>query len=297
MKWIKSFYFIVPLILFSCIKNKQNKMTEKDLMLKFSMADSLFLSGNKQDLAIYTRKELIPIFKYYSPFRKATILNYLVDNKSLDDILLAEKLIKANYQNIKKCDLVSQELIQYFNLITACKSTHNDSLDIEWDSIYASDQKYRNILSDYNPNDKEWDSLSLLLYNQDKSNRNIISKYIDSIGLKKIADSDCECKAIKTIFFVGLHSTDDSFRNLIISEFSKNNINNVSPKYLTYLIDRKLVLENKKQIYGTQMRYNKIEKKLEPCPIEDQKKVDILRFRNNLPSLQFYISLMNKSNN
>lgn len=59
-----------------------------------------------------------------------------------------------------------------------------------------------------------------------------------------------------------------------------------SPKELAYLIDRVLVAEGKKQLYGTQ--FTQIDGRLEPQPIEDEPNVDRRRAAVGLGTLSEY---------
>ena len=60
------------------------------------------------------------------------------------------------------------------------------------------------------------------------------------------------------------------------------------------LRDRVLVSEGKKQIYGTQVRYNVELKKSQPFPIADPENVDARRKKVGLSTLSDYLKLFNR---
>lgn len=70
--------------------------------------------------------------------------------------------------------------------------------------------------------------------------------------------------------------------------------NNASASNNAMLRDRVLVSENKKQIYGTQVRYNVKLKKSQPFPIEDPDNVDARRKKVGLSTLSEYLKLFNR---
>lgn len=67
-------------------------------------------------------------------------------------------------------------------------------------------------------------------------------------------------------------------------------------KNVAYLTDRVLVGEGKKQIYGTQCRWNESTGKYEPSPIEDATNVDKRRKEVGLEPLSEYVKKLNKFN-
>lgn len=69
---------------------------------------------------------------------------------------------------------------------------------------------------------------------------------------------------------------------------------NASASNNAMLRDRILVSEGKKQIYGTQVRYNVELKKSQPFPITDPENVDIRRKSVGLTTLAEYLKLFNR---
>lgn len=69
---------------------------------------------------------------------------------------------------------------------------------------------------------------------------------------------------------------------------------NASASNNAMLHDRILVSEGKRQIYGTQVRYNIKLKKSQPFPIADPKNVDARRKKVGLSTLSEYLKLFNR---
>ncbi|WP_231460395.1 DUF6624 domain-containing protein [Pedobacter sp. Leaf132] len=69
---------------------------------------------------------------------------------------------------------------------------------------------------------------------------------------------------------------------------------NASASNNAMLRDRVLVSEGKKQIYGTQVRYNAALKKSQPFPIENPDQVDSRRKSVGLSTLAEYLKLFNR---
>ncbi|WP_231617008.1 DUF6624 domain-containing protein [Pseudoalteromonas sp. SWXJZ10B] len=66
----------------------------------------------------------------------------------------------------------------------------------------------------------------------------------------------------------------------------------VSGQQVALLTDRVLIAQGKKQIYGTQADVS--EGKVVFSPIEDETNVDKLREEMKMPSLDFYLKIMEK---
>lgn len=72
--------------------------------------------------------------------------------------------------------------------------------------------------------------------------------------------------------------------------------NNVSKWQIAYLTDRILMNQKKKQVYGTQIRFNKETGIVTPYPIKNPKKVNKLRMSFELEPLEKYIKKVTKIN-
>ena len=66
-------------------------------------------------------------------------------------------------------------------------------------------------------------------------------------------------------------------------------LHNASGENYAYLKDRVLINQGQKQLYGTQMRYNKETRKHLPFPIQDSLNVDARRKAIGLSSIGSYL--------
>lgn len=263
-----------------------------NLMNEMQQADSLSLLSDNETLSNYTRRKLIPLFHFYDGSKKAKILKYLTKSKEKDNFLLAEELLGENYKDINRCDLATIELISYYNQNSKC-SYNTELSQINWNKIYEDDQIYRRLFDKYSNNPRKLDSVAHLAIKQDSLNRKLIKFLIKKHTLNKILDYDCDCSASKSIFFIAQHSDRDvNFRKEVMDNILK--LNSYPLDNIAYLIDRQLMNENKKQKFGTQLKFNVDTNKFGSYPIEDMKNIDSLRYEYNLPKLSVYLKYANK---
>ena len=282
-------YFVLFLFFTACIKTSNTPLNLVTVMQK---ADSLNLLSDSATISNYTRKNLIPLFHLYNNSKKAIILKYLTKSKEKNNFLLAEELIKKNYNKINKCDLGTIELIQYYNQYSKCNK-NSELSQINWNKIYEDDQMYRRLFNKYNNDPQKLDSIGRLTIKQDSINRGFVKFLIKKHTLDTILDDDCDCLASKSIFYIAQHSDMEiNFRKEILEYVLKSNSYSLNNKAL--LIDRDLTSENKKQKFGTQLQFNSDTKKLGSSPIEDMKNLDSLRYEYNLPKLSIYLKYVNK---
>ncbi|MGA9212797.1 MAG: hypothetical protein WBY99_08915, partial [Kaistella sp.] len=281
--------FVLFLFLTSCIKTSNTPINLVNVMQK---ADSLNLLSDSATISNYTRQNLIPLFHLYNDSKKAIILKYLTKSKEKNNLLLAEELIKKNYNKINKCDLINIKLIQIYNQYIKCNN-NSELSQINWNKIYENDQMYRRLFNKYNNDPQKLDSVGRLTIKQDSINRGFVKSLIKKHTLNKILDDDCDCLASETIFYIAQHSDMEiNFRKEILEYVSKSNSYSLNNK--AYLIDRDLVSDKKKQKFGTQLKFNPDTKKLESSPIEDIKNLDSLRYEYDLPKLSIYLKYVNK---
>ncbi|OGG38884.1 hypothetical protein A2127_02060 [Candidatus Jorgensenbacteria bacterium GWC1_48_12] len=87
------------------------------------------------------------------------------------------------------------------------------------------------------------------------------------------------------------HSPDLKFQKKVLSilnDIYKKSGKEINPAHTAYLTDRILIKENKKQIFGTQLRKNK-SGTFEPFPTQNVKDVDKKRKMHGLLSLEKYV--------
>ncbi|WP_312824780.1 hypothetical protein [Epilithonimonas sp.] len=281
---------ILFLILSSCVKHTN---AELNLVKVMQEADSLNLLSDSATISNYTHKNLIPLFHLYNDSKKAIILKYLTKSKEKNNLLLAEELIKKNYNKINKCDLITIELIQIYNQYSKCNN-NSELSQINWNKIYEDDQKYRRLFTKYKEDFQKQDSIVRLTIKQDSINREFVKFLIKKHTLNKIIEDDCDCLASQSIFYIAQHSDREiNFRKEILEYFLKLKSYSLNNKAL--LIDRDLTSGKKKQKFGTQLKFNPDTKKFESSPIEDIKNLDSLRYENNLPKLSIYLKYVNKT--
>ena len=121
----------------------------------------------------------------------------------------------------------------------------------------------------------------------DRKNTDRVKKIIDkygwpgkSLGGKRGADGT---------WVLVQHATHDvNFQKNCLELIKKAvEINQAERRHIAFLTDRILILQNKKQIFGTQFRRNK-DNQLESFPIKDAKKIDLIRKKMGLESLSRY---------
>ncbi|MEI8653126.1 hypothetical protein P4S57_10595 [Pseudoalteromonas sp. Hal273] len=101
-------------------------------------------------------------------------------------------------------------------------------------------------------------------------------------------------KGVGAAFLVIQHSPDVAFKVKMLPYLKQSYLNGegVSGQQVALLTDRVLIAQGKKQIYGTQADVS--EGKVVFSPIEDETNVEIRREEMNMPSLDFYLKIMEK---
>ncbi|ATG77586.1 DUF6624 domain-containing protein [Pseudoalteromonas sp. 1_2015MBL_MicDiv] len=101
-------------------------------------------------------------------------------------------------------------------------------------------------------------------------------------------------KGVEAAFLVIQHSPDVAFKVKMLPYLKQSYLNGegVSGQQVALLTDRALIAQGKKQIYGTQADVS--ESKVVFSPIEDETNVDKRREEMNMPSLDFYLKIMEK---
>ncbi len=290
---MKKFFssFLVFLILINCSVIPQKTY---DMQKYFKIADSLLMNDEKEKLSDFTYQNLFPNIQRLDKNKKARLLNYLNISKNTKYKSIANDYIKNNISKINKCTLDSSS-ISYYNELISCNSPDYDSLRNNFREIMFRDQYYRQLPDNYFTGTKAViDSIMRVITDNDNQNREGIERALSKYSIEKIAANDCDCSLLETIWFVAQHSDSNlSFQKKILQMFS-HPLTNTKPQYYTYLTDRVNINEGKKQIYGTQMRFNPATEKMETSPLKNPKKIDRLRFRNDLIDLQVYVKFSNK---
>jgi len=196
---------------------------------------------------------------------------------------------------MRKCSLTFVLLLCI--LCANAQTRVNSTLQKNIYAMFEADQKWRaeynkinfGEKSDYddttiNKNLSETDSLNLALA------KGIILKY--GFPGYNLVGSEGSNKFWSII----QHCDDDlAFQKKVLLLMDKEvKRKNASASNNAMLRDRVLVSEGKKQIYGTQVRYNVELKKSQPFPIADPKNVDARRKKVGLSTLSDYLKLFNR---
>jgi hypothetical protein len=175
----------------------------------------------------------------------------------------------------------------------SCNGQQNSkSLKDELESIYGTDQFYREKISRLTPSDIQFLELWKKQEQIDSLNLKRAIAIIDSIGIpgpNMVGDS-----ASKAIFFVIQHSN-INYQEKYLPLFIKSAENGeLEWKLVALMIDRIKVNKKEKQIYGTQLIPIKdsitgyITDKCEFAPIEDEKNVNLKRKSVGLGTIEEY---------
>jgi len=173
----------------------------------------------------------------------------------------------------------------------------NAALQKQIFALFETDQKWRNEYNKINNNEKSaYDEATINREwaNADRSNLIVAKKIVQEYGFPGYSLVGQE--GSNKFWAIIQHCDDDLAFQKKVSTMMDNEVksHNASPENLAMLKDRILVSEGKKQIYGTQVRYNKDKKKSEPFPIEDPKNVDCRRKSVGLSPLAIYLKLFNR---
>ncbi len=143
--------------------------------------------------------------------------------------------------------------------------------------LAEADQKMR---FDSQQGEGEWNE------NVDKVNSNVLEDIIDDIGWPTISKMGKE--ASYAAWLIAQHADQNPiFQAKCLRLMKECKKNDIDPTNVSYLEDRVLVNQGKKQIYGTQFYTNKT-KEIVPRPIKDMKNIEILRKEVGLEPFEVY---------
>lgn len=125
----------------------------------------------------------------------------------------------------------------------------------------------------------------------DKENTIGVKKIVDEIGLPTISKVGKE--ASYNAWLLVQHSPDLEFQKKYL-RLMKENVDDINPKNIAYLTDRVLMYEGKKQIYGTQVVFDKKNQRYEPYDLENSDRVDKKRREVGLEPISEYMDMFNK---
>ena len=194
---------------------------------------------------------------------------------------------KTTFLAVTMCISALTTQAQEFN-----KTTRDKELDSTLCEVFVKDQFARIGLRKAI---KENNVDSIIHYNTmmqtaDEENQRIVFNLLDETGWPEDLSND----ANKAIFLVIDHSDIESqkkYLNLVKLQ-SENGV--ISKSYYPTLLDRVLMKENQRQVYGTQthMNMNKEEKVLYVWPVVNAENIDSLRNTVDLLPLAEYMEVM-----
>ena len=171
----------------------------------------------------------------------------------------------------------------------------NQNLRRELLRMLKDDQKYRNIVTDIEKNetlaaDEKEKRVSAIWEKQNKlDKRNIkrLAEIIEKYGwpVRSLVGKEGSLAA----FLVVQHGDVEYQKKYFPMLKGAVRKGEADPDDAAMLEDRILMREGKKQIYGTQLSFNQVTKKLELWPIEDEEGVDVRRASVGLGPLAEYV--------
>lgn len=173
-----------------------------------------------------------------------------------------------------------------------------DSILVKYiDSLATADQHWRHLLRKVD--NGEVDSIprqiaSHKMRQTDSSNYYHLSEIIEEVGYPGI-DVIGEEGSHKFWLLVQHQDLKVDFQEKVLT-LMKTEVerNNASASDYAYLIDRVAVNQGKKQTFGTQMMLNPDSTSYIPKPVIDPENLNKRRLEIGLPSIEFYIDVMNK---
>jgi hypothetical protein len=188
-------------------------------------------------------------------------------------------------------------ILLFVYLNAPCQSKINTNLQNQIKAMFKEDQKWRIESENLNSGKKSAYAEAVINRNMaiaDSMNmikaKLIISKY-GFPGFDLVGDFSDDFWAIVQ------HCDDDvQFQQQVLNLLSKQVlIHNASGEKYALLQDRVLVNTGKKQLYGTQVRYNPKTKSAKPLPIADSTNVDNRRKAVGLSPLKDYLKLFDRN--
>jgi hypothetical protein len=169
---------------------------------------------------------------------------------------------------------------------------HDKKLIDELSIIYEEDQKYRQMIDSVQGNfgrgSAQMDSLWKTIVYVDSVNLVKVKKILDKKGW--LGPDVITKRGSTTLFLVIQHSdlhTQEKYLPLM-EEAVKNK--KAEPSNLALLQDRVLIGQEKKQLYGSQIGFNKEKARYYVLPLEDPMNVDVRRKEMNLEPLADYVA-------
>lgn len=190
-------------------------------------------------------------------------------------------------------------LLGLFLLSTGSTFCQNyDSLKLELSKIYESDQHYRIIIdslvrkANLDWNHPEIQKLIPAAAKQDSINLTKVVSILNQYGW--VGQDRVGVDANQALFVVIQHADSSTMMRYFPLLVKSYEMGETPGKYFALMLDRLLVEQGKKQLYGTQIQMEKQNGSYSPFPIEQEATIDIRRKKVGLPPLHEYLKEINK---
>jgi hypothetical protein len=166
----------------------------------------------------------------------------------------------------------------------------NKPVKMELDTIYEDDQKYRRGIEEaekkYGFNSQQAEALEDKMVWQDSINLSKVVSILDRYGW--LGPDSVGFHGSFTLFIVLQHADLETQQKYLPIMRLAVKAGSARASDLAYLEDRVALDEGKKQIYGSQVRYNPKTGKYAFAPIRDEKNVNVRRRKVGLEPLETY---------
>lgn len=261
----------------------------------------LELHNNEQD---YTLNNIAANYAhvYASPDTVFKYLNLSIEHYPQEECLLLfdslqhNKFVKSAHDSYSEIDKQSYEMVRrkcdsILSLINKdlqskllTMSVNDQEIRIRLDSLYGSRQFYKRNIKAL--------QLWSIQNKRDSVNQRELELIINKFGYPgKTLVGHSLCNVGFDIILHAPQAYQEKYLSLIEDASNKNELDK---RCYPFLFDRILMNKGKRQIYGTQFKYNNVSMKLELYPIEDAKNVNQRRKIYHLPPLKEDINYFNE---
>lgn len=249
------------------------KYAEKALLINtsdinlYNIACYYSLLGIKDSAFYYLDKSLI------NTWNNCYWVNFDSELENLRSDLRWESILKKCDQSKNKTDTIDTILQEKMFKMKYEDQIHRKKVD--------------SILHKFGDNSLQMDSLRSVIDKVDKYNLKRLKKIIKKRGLP---GKNLVGRAYSTTFLIIQHAdvkTQLKYYKLFEKECNKGEM---PKKYLAFLTDRILMNQEKKQLFGTQLRWNKEIENYELYPVLDNVNLEVRRKDYGLISIHKYLS-------
>lgn len=309
---INNLLLSVVFLLISLIKSAGQELWMPKRTRNVSIDDSLFyrsylirgfleLRNNERD---YTLNNIAANYAhvYASPDTVFRYLNLSIEHYPqeecwlLFDSLQHNKFVKAAHDLYSEIDKMSYEMVR--RKCDSILSLINKDLQSKLLTMSVNDQEIRSHL-DSLYGSRQFDKKNIkalqlwsIQNKRDSLNQHELELIINKFGYPgKTLVGPNICNVGFDIILHAPQTYQEKYLHLIEDASTKNELDK---RCYPFLVDRILMNKGKRQIYGTQFKYNNISMKLELYPIEDAKNLNQRRSIYHLPPLKEDVNYINE---